>query len=122
MFVFNEQFFPKYDTPHGIANVILLPAVMEYNADATGTKYKDIAAAMGVKGTEDMSQEEYRKAAVDAVKKLSADVGIPADLKAIAKEEDVDFLTQSAMDDACRPGNPKDPTFEDIKNLYLSLM
>ena len=60
MFVFNEQFFPKYDTPHGIANVILLPAVMEYNADATGTKYKDIAAAMGVKGTEDMSQEEYR--------------------------------------------------------------
>ena len=111
-----------YDTPHGVANVILLPTVMEYNAPCTGTKYKDIAIAMGVEGVENMSQEEYRKAAVDAVKKLSADVGIPADLKAIVKAEDVDFLAQSAMDDACRPGNPKDPTFEDIKNLYLSLM
>ena len=109
-----------YDTPHGVANAILLPTVMEYNAPCTGTKYKDIA--MGVEGVENMSQEEYRKAAVDAVKKLSADVGIPADLKAIVKAEDVDFLAQSAMDDACRPGNPKDPTFEDIKNLYLSLM
>ena len=111
-----------YDTPHGVANAILLPTVMEYNAPCTGTKYKDIAIAMGVEGVENMSQEEYRKAAVDAVKKLSADVGIPADLKAIVKAEDVDFLVQSAMDDACRPGNPKDPTFEDIKNLYLSLM
>ena len=111
-----------YDTPHGVANAILLPTVMEYNAPCTGTKYKDIAVAMGVEGVENMSQEEYRKAAVDAVKKLSADVGIPADLKAIVKTEDVDFLAQSAMDDACRPGNPKDPTFEDIKNLYLSLM
>ena len=111
-----------YDTPHGVANAILLPTVMEYNAPCTGTKYKDIAIAMGVEGVENMSQEEYRKAAVDAVKKLSADVGIPADLKAIVKKEDVDFLAQSAMDDACRPGNPKDPTFEDIKNLYLSLM
>ena len=111
-----------YDTPHGVANAILLPTVMEYNAPYTGTKYKDIAVAMGVEGVENMSQEEYRKAAVDAVKKLSADVGIPADLKAIVKAEDVDFLAQSAMDDACRPGNPKDPTFEDIKNLYLSLM
>ena len=111
-----------YDTPHGVANAILLPTVMEYNAPCTGTKYKDIAIAMGVEGAENMSQEEYRKAAVDAVKKLSADVGIPADLKAIVKAEDVDFLAQSAMDDACRPGNPKDPTFEDIKNLYLSLM
>ncbi len=111
-----------YDTPHGVANAILLPTVMEYNAPCTGTKYKDIAIAMGVEGVENMSQEEYRKAAVDAVKKLSADVGIPADLKAIVKAEDVDFLAQSAMDDACRPGNPKDPTFEDIKNLYLSLM
>ena len=104
-----------YDTPHGVANAILLPTVMEYNAPCTGTKYKDIAIAMGVEGVENMSQEEYRKAAVDAVKKLSADVGIPADLKAIVKAEDVDFLAQSAMDDACRPGNPKDPTFEDIK-------
>ena len=111
-----------YDTPHGVANAILLPTVMEYNAPCTGTKYKDIAIAMGVEGVENMSQEEYRKAAVDAVKKLSADVGIPADLKAIVKKEDVDFLAQSAMDDACRPGNPTDPTFEDIKNLYLSLM
>ena len=111
-----------YDTPHGVANAILLPTVMEYNAEATGEKLKDVAIAMGVEGVEKMSQEEYRKAAVDAVKKLSEDVGIPADLKAIVKPEDLDFLTQSAMDDACRPGNPKEPTFEDIKNLYLKLM
>ena len=111
-----------YDTPHGVANAILLPTVMEYNAEATGEKLKDVAIAMGVEGVEKMSQEEYRKAAVDAVKQLSKDVGIPADLKAIVKPEDLDFLTQSAMDDACRPGNPKEPTFEDIKNLYLKLM
>ena len=111
-----------YDTPHGVANAILLPTVMEYNAEATGEKLKDVAIAMGVEGVEKMSQEEYRKAAVDAVKKLSKDVGIPADLKAIVKPEDLDFLTQSALDDACRPGNPKEPTFEDIKNLYLKLM
>ena len=111
-----------YDTPHGVANAILLPTVMEYNAEATGEKLKDVAIAMGVEGVENMSQEEYRKAAVDAVKKLSQDVGIPADLKAIVKPEDLDFLTQSAMDDACRPGNPKEPTFQDIKNLYLKLM
>ena len=111
-----------YDTPHGVANAILLPTVMEYNAEATGEKLKDVAIAMGVEGVEKMSQEEYRKAAVDAVKKLSKDVGIPADLKAIVKPEDLDFLTQSAMDDACRPGNPKEPTFEDIKSLYLKLM
>ena len=111
-----------YDTPHGVANAILLPTVMEYNAEATGEKLKYVAIAMGVEGVEKMSQEEYRKAAVDAVKKLSKDVGIPADLKAIVKPEDLDFLTQSAMDDACRPGNPKEPTFEDIKGLYLKLM
>lgn len=111
-----------YDTPHGVANAILLPTIMEYNAPSTGEKFKHIAIAMGVEGVENMSQEEYRKAAVDAVKKLSEDVGIPADLKAIVKPEDLDFLTQSAMDDACRPGNPKEPTFEDIKNLYLKLM
>lgn len=111
-----------YDTPHGIANAILLPTVMEYNADATGEKYKDIAIAMGVENVESMTQEEYRKAAVDAVRQLSIDVGIPQDLKGIVKEEDVDFLTQSAVDDACRPGNPKDSTFEDIKQLYLSLL
>lgn len=111
-----------YDTPHGVANAILLPTVMEYNADCTGEKYRDIAKAMGVEGTEKMSQTEYRKAAVDAVKQLSKDVGIPQDLKAIVKEKDVEFLAQSAMDDACRPGNPKDPTLEDIKALYRSLM
>ena len=111
-----------YDTPHGVANAILLPTVMEYNAEATGEKLKDVAIAMGVEGVEKMSQEEYRKAAVEAVKQLSKDVGIPADLKDIVKPEDLDFLTQSAMDDACRPGNPKEPTFEDIKNLYLKLM
>ena len=111
-----------YDTPHGVANAILLPTVMEYNAPATGEKYRDIAKAMGVEGTERMSVEEYRKAAVDAVKQLSLDVGIPADLKEIAKEEDVLFLAESAMADACRPGNPKDPTLEDIIALYKSLM
>ncbi len=111
-----------YDTPHGVANAIILPTVMEYNAPATGEKYREIARTMGVKGVDDMSQDEYRKAAVDAVKKLSADVGIPADLKAIVRDEDVDFLAQSAMDDACRPGNPKDPTKEDIIALYRSLM
>ncbi len=111
-----------YDTPHGVANAILLPTVMRYNAEATGEKYREIAKAMGVKGTETMSQEEYRKAACDAVEKLSADVGIPKDLKGIVKEEDIDFLAQSAMDDACRPGNPKDPTKEDIIALYKSLL
>ena len=111
-----------YDTPHGVANAILLPTVMAYNADMTGTKYRDIAAAMGVKGTDSMTAEEYRAAAVDAVRKLSADVGIPADLKAIVREEDIDFLSESAMADACRPGNPKDPTLEDIKALYRSLL
>ncbi len=111
-----------YNTPHGVANAILLPTVMEYNAEATGERYREIARAMGVKGVDQMSQEEYRKAAVDAVKALSADVGIPADLKEIVKEEDLDFLAQSAMDDACRPGNPKDPTKEDIIALYKSLL
>ena len=111
-----------YDTPHGVANAILLPTVMEYNADATGTKYRDIAIAMGVEGVDKMSVAEYRKAAVDAVKKLSADVGIPADLKAIVKDEDVQFLAESAYADACRPGNPKDTSVEDIKALYRSLM
>ncbi len=111
-----------YDTPHGVANAILLPTVMEYNAPATGEKYREIARAMGVKGVDDMSVEQYRKAAVDAVKKLSKDVGIPADLKAIVKKEDIPFLAQSAMDDACRPGNPKDPTLADIMALYEKLM
>ena len=111
-----------YDTPHGVANAIILPTVMEYNAPATGEKYRNIAKAMGVEGVDDMTLDEARKAAVDAVKKLSEDVGIPKDLKDIVKPEDVDFLAQSAYDDACRPGNPKDTSVEEIKQLYLSLM
>lgn len=111
-----------YDTPHGIANAIILPTVMEYNAPATGEKYRDIAKAMGVKGTENMSQEEYRKAAVDAVKQLSKDVGIPDNLKDIVKPEDIPFLAQSAFDDACRPGNPRDTSVEEITELYKKLM
>lgn len=111
-----------YDTPHGIANAIILPTVMEYNAEATGDKYKYIAAAMGVKGTESMTVEEYRKAAIDAVKQLSIDVGIPADLKEIVKEEDIQFLSESAYADACRPGNPKDTSVEEIAELYRSLL
>ena len=111
-----------YDTPHGVANAIILPTVMEYNAPATGEKYRDIAKAMGVSGVDAMTLDEARKAAIDAVKQLSLDVGIPADLKDIVKPEDVDFLAQSAYDDACRPGNPRDTSFEEIKALYLSLM
>lgn len=111
-----------YDTPHGVANAIILPTVMEYNAPATGEKYREIARAMGVKGVDEMSQEEYRKAAIDAVKQLSTDVGIPADLKDIVKEEDIPFLAQSAYDDACRPGNPRDTSVEEITELYKSLL
>ena len=111
-----------YDTPHGVANAIILPTVMEYNAPATGEKYRDIAKAMGVEGTENMSVDEYRKAAVDAVRQLAKDVGIPADLKAIVKPEDVDFLAQSAYDDACRPGNPRDTSVAELAELYRSLM
>ena len=119
-----------YDTPHGVANAILLPTVMRYNAEATGEKYRDIAKAMGVEGVDAMSLEEVdamsleeaRRAACDAVAQLSKDVGIPENLKGIVREEDLDFLAQSAMDDACRPGNPKDPTKEDIIGLYRALL
>ena len=111
-----------YDTPHGVANAIILPTVMEYNAEVTGDKYKYIAKAMGVENVENMSVEEYRKAAIDAVKKLSSDIGIPSNLKYIVKVEDIDFLAQSAYDDACRPGNPKETSVEDIANLYKSLL
>ena len=110
-----------YDTPHGIANAIILPTVMEYNADYTGEKYRDIAQAMGV-DTTGMTVEEYRKAAVDAVKQLSKDVGIPENLKEIVKEEDLDFLSKSALADACCPGNPRETTVEEIKELYKSLL
>lgn len=111
-----------YDTPHGVANAIILPTVMEYNAPATGEKYRNIAKAMSVDGVDGMTLDEARKAAVNAVKKLSKDVGIPENLKDIVKPEDVDFLAQSAYDDACRPGNPRETSVEEIKELYLSLM
>ena len=112
-----------YDTPHGVANAIILPTVMAYNADATGEKYREIAKAMGVAGTQTMSEEEYRKAAVDAVRSLSADVGIPKTLREVGvKEEDIDFLADSAIADACAPGNPKEATKADIIALYQSMM
>ena len=110
-----------YDTPHGVACAMMLPIVMEYNADCTGEKYREIARAMGVKGVDDMSVEEYRKAAIDAVQKLSVDVGIPTKLEAL-KEEDLDFLAESAHADACAPGNPKDASVEDLKELFRKLM
>ena len=111
-----------YDTPHGVANAIILPTVMEYNAPYTGEKYREIARAMGVQGVDAMTQEEYRAAAIAAVKQLSLDVGIPANLKEIVKAEDVPFLAQSAFDDACRPGNPRPTSVEDITKLYMSLL
>ena len=111
-----------YDTPHGVANAIILPTVMAYNAPATGEKYRDIAKAMGVAGVDEMSLEDARQAAIDAVRQLSQDVGIPADLKEIVKPEDLDFLAQSAYDDACRPGNPRDTSVAEIKALYESLI
>ena len=111
-----------YDMPHGKACATLLPTVMEYNAPCTGEKYRDIAKAMGVKGTENMSQEEYRKAAIDAVKQLAEDVGITLSLKGVVKEEDVHALAVDAFADACRPGNPRDTSVEEIEALYRSLM
>jgi lactaldehyde reductase len=111
-----------YDTPHGVANAIILPTVMEYNAPATGEKYRDIAVAMGVDGVSEMTLDEARRAAVEAVKKLAADVGIPHDLKDIVKIGDIDFLAESAFADACRPGNPRATSVEEIKELYLKLM
>ena len=111
-----------YDTPHGVANAIILPTVMEYNAPATGEKYREIARAMGVVGVDHLSLEEARKAAIDCVKQLSKDVGIPVDLKDIVNPADLDFLAQSAFDDACRPGNPRPTSVEEIKELYLKLM
>ncbi len=111
-----------YDTPHGVANAILLPSIMAYNAPCTGEKYREIARAMGVEGVDEMTQEEYRKAAVDAVQQLSIDVGIPKDLKGIVKEEDIQFLAESAYADACRPGNPRDTSVEEIVELYKALL
>ena len=110
-----------YDTPHGVACAMMLPIVMEYNADCTGEKYREIARAMGVKGVDDMSVEEYRKAAIDAVAQLSVDVGIPTKLEAI-NEDDLDFLAESAHADACAPGNPKDASVEDLKALFRKIV
>ena len=111
-----------YDTPHGVACAIILPTGLEFNAECSGEKYREIARAMGVEGVDAMTQAEYRAAAINAVKKLSEDVGIPANLKGILKEEDVAFLTESAYADACRPGNPRDCNKADIEALYRSLM
>lgn len=111
-----------YDTPHGVANAIILPTVMAYNAECTGDKYRYIAAAMGVQGTEHMSEGEYRQAAIDAVRQLAEDVGIPKDLKGIVKPEDLDFLSESAYADACRPGNPRETSAAEIRALYESLL
>ena len=110
-----------YDTPHGVACAMMLPIVMEYNKEYSGEKYREIARAMGVKGVDDMSVDEYRKAAVDAVAQLSQDVGIPTKLEAI-KEEDLQFLAESAFADACCPGNPKDTNVEDLKDLFRKIM
>ena len=111
-----------YDTPHGVANAIILPVVMEYNAPATGDKYRDIAVAMGVEEAKNMPIEEARKAAVNAVRQLARDVGIPENLKDIVKREDLDFLAKSAYADACRPGNPRETSVEEIKKLYESML
>ncbi|MBQ8956601.1 MAG: iron-containing alcohol dehydrogenase, partial [Lachnospiraceae bacterium] len=111
-----------YNMPHGKACATLLPTVMEYNADATGEKYREIARAMGVANVDSMSQDEYRKAACDAVKQLASDVGIECSLKGIVPEADLDSLTSDALKDACAPGNPKDATFDDVKKMFQSLM
>ena len=110
-----------YDTPHGVACAMMLPIVMEYNQDTTGEKYREIARAMGVKGVDDMTVEEYRAAAINEVRKLGEDVGIPSKLPAI-KEEDLQFLAESAKADACAPGNPKDADIEDFKMMFRKLM
>ncbi len=111
-----------YDTPHGIANAMILARVMEYNAPVTGEKFRDIAKAMGVPKTEKMSIEKARKAAVEAVRQLAIDVGIPQTLRGVVKEEDLGFLSESAYADACRPGNPRETSVEEIKGLFISLM
>lgn len=110
-----------YDTPHGVACAMMLPIVMEYNQEYTGERYREIARAMGVEGVDNMTQEEYRKAAIDAVKKLSEDVGIPAKNDKI-REEDLDVLAADAFADACCPGNPRDTNVEDLKELYRKIM
>jgi lactaldehyde reductase len=111
-----------YDTPHGVACAILLPTSMKYNAEYSGEKYREIARVFGIPGVDAMSPAAYREAAIDAVQQLGLSVGIPADLKGIVKEKDIDFLAKSAHADACFPGNPRDASIEDIKELYHSLI
>ena len=110
-----------YDTPHGMACAQLLPISMEFNKEYTGEKYKAIAKAMGVEGVDDMTQEEYRNAAIEAVKQLSKDVGIPEKNERI-KEEDLDQLAEDALADACYPGNPREATKEQVLELFRKLM
>ena len=110
-----------YDTPHGVACAMFLPITMEYNRDYTGEKYREIARAMGVEGVDEMSQEEYRDAAINAVKKLSEDVGIPTKNEKI-KEEDLDILAKDALADACCPGNPREATYDDVIAMFKKLM
>ena len=110
-----------YDMPHGKACAILLPTAMKFNAGKTGSKYREIARAMGVKNVDKMTVAQYRQAAIAAVEKLAKDVGIPADLKGVLKQEDVKFLSESAYADACRPGNPRECSVKDIEKLYKSL-
>ncbi len=110
-----------YDTPHGVACAMTLPLVMEFNQEATGEKFREIARAMGVKNVDSMTQAEYRAAAIDAVRKLSADVGIPTKLEAL-KEEDLPFLAESASKDACAPGNPREASVADFTALFRKLM
>ena len=110
-----------YDTPHGVACAMMLPIVMEFNQETTGEKYREIARVMGVKNVDSMSQAEYRKAAIEAVKSLSEDVGIPKTIDAI-KEDDLEFLAQSAAADACAPGNPKEASIEDFKAMFRKIM
>ncbi|MBR6902569.1 MAG: iron-containing alcohol dehydrogenase, partial [Clostridia bacterium] len=110
-----------YDTPHGVACAMMLPIVMDYNKEFTGEKYREIARAMGVKGVDDMSVEEYRDAAVNAVRQLSIDVGIPVKNEKV-REEDLDILAKDAYEDACRPGNPRETSVEDLKELYRKIM
>lgn len=110
-----------YDTPHGVACAMFLPIVMEFNRDYTGERYREIARAMGVEGVDSMTQEEYRDAAINAVKKLSEDVGIPAKNERI-REEDLDQLAKDALADACYPGNPREATLDQVKDMFRQLM
>lgn len=111
-----------YDTPHGVACAIILPTGLEYNKSVAGERYRAVGKAMGVTGIDEMNDAEAADATIAAVKQLSADVGIPANLHGILKEEDIQFLAESAFADACCPGNPRDTSVEEIKELYKGLL